>query len=137
MSSPINTGASTKCWEGVILNHVDENTYLFVTSDYGIKPIREFEEDPHMHMDHGGTKPVIAKHDFALGDDVPGAFIAAGAGIKQDQRLIGFQASVYDVAPTLLHIYGVQAPKQMRGRVLSEIFKNGAGGVPAVASKQE
>jgi hypothetical protein len=78
----------------VILNHVDENTYLFVISDHGIKPLREFEEDPHMHMDHGGTTPVIAKHDFADGDDVPGAFIAVGPGIKQDQRLMGFQASV-------------------------------------------
>ena len=88
-----------------------------------------------MHMDHGGTTPVIAKHDFADGDDVPGAFIVAGPGIKRDQRLMGFQASVCDVAPTLLHIYGVQAPKQMRGRVLSEIFENGADGVPAVASE--
>lgn len=43
---------------------------------------------------------------------------------------MGFQASVYDVAPTLLHIYGAQAPKQMRGRVLSEIFENGAGVYP-------
>jgi predicted AlkP superfamily phosphohydrolase/phosphomutase len=121
----------------VILKHVDDNTYVFVISDHGIKPLREFEEDPHMHMDHGGTTPVIAKHDFADGDDVPGAFIVAGPGIKRDQRLMGFQASVYDVAPTVLHIYGVQAPKQMRGRVLTEIFENGAGGVSAVASKQE
>jgi beta-glucosidase-like glycosyl hydrolase len=120
---------------GVILKHVDDNTYVFVISDHGIKPLREFEEDPQMHMDHGGTTPVIAKHDFADGDDVPGTFIVAGPGIKRDQRLMGFQASVCDVAPTLLHIYGVQAPKQMRGRVLSEIFENGADGVPAVASE--
>src|SRR5436190_9933800 len=36
-----------------ILKHVDENTYLIIFSDHGIKPLREFEEkDPHAHMDH-------------------------------------------------------------------------------------
>jgi bisphosphoglycerate-independent phosphoglycerate mutase (AlkP superfamily) len=31
---------------------------------------------------------------------------------------MGLGASVYDVAPTHLHIYGIEKPKQMRGRVL-------------------
>jgi predicted AlkP superfamily phosphohydrolase/phosphomutase len=109
---------------GTILKHVDENTYLFIIADHGIKPLREFEEtDPHAHMDHEKTTPVIAKHDFADGDDVPGAFIAMGPGIKHDLRLMGFEASVYDVTPTILHIYGIEQPKQMRGHVLSEIFE--------------
>jgi len=108
---------------GTILSHVDENTYLFIVSDHGIKPLREFEEkDPHAHMDHEKTTPVIAKHDFADGDDVPGSFIAMGPGIKHEMRLMGFEASVYDIAPTILHIYGIEQPKQMRGRVLTEIF---------------
>ena len=110
---------------GTILKHVDENTYLIVVSDHGIKPLREFEEtDPHAHMDHEKTTPVIAKHDFADGDDVPGAFFAMGPGIKRDLRLMGFEASVYDIAPTILHIYGIGQPEQMRGHVLSEIFES-------------
>jgi predicted AlkP superfamily phosphohydrolase/phosphomutase len=109
---------------GTILKHVDENTYLFIISDHGIKPLREFEEtDPHAHMDHEKTTPVIAKHDFADGDDVPGSFIAMGPGIKHDLRLMGFEASVYDITPTILHLYGIEQPKQMRGHVLSEIFE--------------
>jgi predicted AlkP superfamily phosphohydrolase/phosphomutase len=108
---------------GSILEHVDENTYLIIFSDHGIKPLREFEQkDPHAHMDHEKTTPVIAKHDFADGDDVPGSFFAMGPGIKHDLRLMGLGASVYDVAPTLLYIYGIEQPKQMRGRVLTEIF---------------
>ncbi|HYA25620.1 MAG TPA: hypothetical protein VEF05_15760, partial [Terriglobales bacterium] len=67
--------------------------------------------------------PVIAKHDFADGDDVPGSFIAMGPGIKHDLRLMGFEASVYDITPTILHLYGIEQPKQMRGHVLSEIFE--------------
>ncbi|PYY03614.1 MAG: hypothetical protein DMG69_32310 [Acidobacteria bacterium] len=109
---------------GTILKHIDDNTYLFVVSDHGIKPLREFEEtDPHAHMDHEKTTPVIAKHDFADGDDVPGSFFAMGPGIKHDLRLMGLEATVYDIAPTILHIYGIEQPKQMRGHVLTEIFE--------------
>ena len=110
---------------GTILKHVDANTYLFIVSDHGIKPLREFEEkDPHAHMDHEKTNPVIAKHDFADGDDVPGSFFAMGPGIKHDFRLMGLAVSVYDVAPTILHLYGIEQPKQMRGRLLNEIFES-------------
>jgi predicted AlkP superfamily phosphohydrolase/phosphomutase len=110
---------------GSILKHIDDNTYVFIVSDHGIKPLREFEEtDPHAHMDHEKTTPVIAKHDFADGDDVPGSFFAMGPGIKQGFRLMGFEASVYDLAPTVLHIYGIEQAKQMRGHVLTEIFEN-------------
>lgn len=108
---------------GTVLKHVDANTYLLILSDHGIKPLREFEEkDPHAHMDHEKTTPVIAKHDFADGDDVPGSFFAMGPGIKNDFRVMGLGASVYDIAPTILHIYGLEQPKQMRGHVLTEIF---------------
>ncbi len=111
---------------GEVLKHMDSNTYLFIVSDHGIKPLREFEEtDPHAHMDHEKTTPVIAKHDFADGDDVPGSFFAMGPGIKHDLRLMGFEASVYDVAPTILHIYGIDQPAQMHGHVLTQIFENG------------
>jgi predicted AlkP superfamily phosphohydrolase/phosphomutase len=108
---------------GAVLKHIDDNTYVIVVSDHGIKPLREFEEtDPHAHMDHEKTTPVVAKHDFADGDDVPGSFFAMGPGIKRDLRLMGFEASVYDIAPTILHIYGIEQPAQMRGHVLTEIF---------------
>jgi predicted AlkP superfamily phosphohydrolase/phosphomutase len=113
-----------------ILKHIDENTYLFIVSDHGIKPLREFEEtNPHAHMDHEKTTPVIAKHDFADGDDVPGSFIAMGPGIKRDQRLMGFEASVYDITPTILHLYGIEQPKQMRGHVLTELFETSTANV--------
>jgi predicted AlkP superfamily phosphohydrolase/phosphomutase len=115
---------------GSILKHVDDKTYVFIVSDHGIKPLREFEQtDPHAHIDHEKTTPVIAKHDFADGDDVPGSFFAMGPGIKQGLRLMGLEASVYDLAPTVLHLYGIEPSKQMRGRVLSEIFENSDGKV--------
>ena len=109
---------------GTILKHVDDSTYVFIVSDHGIKPLREFEQtDAHAHMDHEKTTPVIAKHDFADGDDVPGSFFAMGPGIKRGLRLMGFAASVYDLAPTILHIYRIEQPAQMRGHVLNDIFE--------------
>jgi predicted AlkP superfamily phosphohydrolase/phosphomutase len=111
---------------GKILEHIDANTYLFVISDHGIKPLREFEQEqpgqPSAH-DHGGATPIIAHHDFDDGDDVPGAFIAVGPNIKKNERLMGFPISVFDIAPTILHIYGIEVPRQMRGHVLTNIFQ--------------
>jgi predicted AlkP superfamily phosphohydrolase/phosphomutase len=112
---------------GSILKHIDDNTYLFIVSDHGIKPLREFEQtDPHMHMDHEKTTPVIAKHDFADGDEVPGTFFAMGPNIKHDLRLMGLEASVYDIAPTILSLYGIAEPTQMHGHVLTQIFEGSA-----------
>lgn len=111
---------------GTILRHVGENTTLLIISDHGIKPLREIES--HVaHMDHGGTTPIIAKHDFEDGDDVPGVFIAMGPGIKKGEHVMGLPMSVFDIAPTILHIYGVPLPPQMKGRVLTEIFENTSG----------
>jgi len=111
---------------GTILKHVDANTYLFIISDHGIKPLREFEDlGPRYHAahDHGGRTPIIAHHDFEDGDDVPGIFIAIGPTIKRDVRLMGLAVSVFDVAPTILKLYGIPRPAQMKGHVLTEIFE--------------
>jgi predicted AlkP superfamily phosphohydrolase/phosphomutase len=45
-----------------------------------------------------------------------------GPGIKKGYKLMSFDASVMDVAPTILHLYGMKAPATMKGRVLNEIF---------------
>ena len=111
---------------GRIMQYVDRNTYLLIISDHGIKPLREFEEVRrlyHSAHDHGGDTPIVAKHDFEDGDDVPGIFIAIGPNIKRDVRLMGFTVSVFDIAPTILNLYGIPQPTQMKGRVLSEIFE--------------
>jgi len=105
---------------GTILKHVDENTTLIILSDHGIKPLRYRD---HGHGDHK-MDSVIAKHDFDDGDEVSGAFVAMGPGIKKGQHILGLQMSVYDIAPTLLHLYGIAAPPQMKGRVLTEIFED-------------
>lgn len=110
---------------GTVLNYVDDSTYLFIISDHGIKPLREFEQNQRTFRavhDHGGDTPMIANHDFMDGDDVPGLVIAMGPGIRQDFRLMGLDASVYDIAPTILSLFKIPPPATMKGRVLNEIF---------------
>jgi len=123
---------------GKVLQYVDKNSYLFIISDHGIKPLREFEADRrlyHSAHDHGGNTPIIAKHDFEDGDDVPGIFIAAGPNIKRDVRLMGFGVTVFDIAPTILKLYGISPPTQMKGRVLSEIFEAPSSQLPVPNAK--
>jgi len=49
-----------------------------------------------------------------------GIFLAFGDRIKRGIRIEG--ASIYDLAPTVLHIYNVPIPEDLDGRVLTEIF---------------
>jgi arylsulfatase A-like enzyme len=107
---------------GTILKHVDANTTLFIMSDHGIKPLRE-KESHAAHMDHGGNTPIIAKHDFEDGDDVPGLLVAMGPGIKRGVRIMGLPMSVFDIAPTILQMYGLPPLPSMKGRILAEIFE--------------
>jgi len=56
-------------------------------------------------------------HDFCFN----GIFIACGPDIKKGKRV---DAKIYDIAPTILHIFGLPIPNDMDGRVLMEIFKS-------------
>lgn len=49
-----------------------------------------------------------------------GTFIAWGPNIKKNFEM---NAKLYDVAPTILNMFGIPIPKDMDGRVLKEIFK--------------
>lgn len=50
-----------------------------------------------------------------------GIFLAHGPDIKQNANIEG--ARIIDLAPTILHMYGVPIPRDMDGRVLTEIFR--------------
>jgi predicted AlkP superfamily phosphohydrolase/phosphomutase len=53
-----------------------------------------------------------------------GIFIACGPDIKQGHEIQG--AKIYDIAPTILHMFGLPVPDDMDGRVLTEIFREGS-----------
>ena len=62
-------------------------------------------------------KPIRAGDHFAHPN---GIFIAYGHDVKKDIKIAN--ATIYDLAPTILHTFGVPIPKDMDGRVLVEIF---------------
>jgi len=65
--------------------------------------------------------PVIAKHDFAARRHGPGSVLCDGSCVKHGFRIMGLASSVYDIALTLLHIYGSRHPSKCRPS-LTEVF---------------
>lgn len=62
-----------------------------------------------------------------------GIFLAFGDRIKKSIKIEG--ASIYDLAPTILHIYNVPIPKDLDGRVLTEIFSKNSEVMPKASGK--
>jgi len=53
-----------------------------------------------------------------------GIFLAYGKNIKKGLKIQN--AKIYEIAPTILHIFGLPIPNDMDGKVLTEIFKEGS-----------
>ena len=51
-----------------------------------------------------------------------GIFIACGEDICDSGKYIG-EIQIYDVAPNILHLYGIPIPEDMDGKVINKIFK--------------
>ncbi|WP_457751206.1 alkaline phosphatase family protein [Thermococcus sp.] len=86
---------------------------VIVPTDDGVQAI-----DPKI-----GHGEIITRNDGSFGNHrLMGIFLAYGPGIKKGQKIEG--AKIYDVAPTILHIFGLPIPKDMDGRVLMDIFED-------------
>ena len=84
---------------------------------------------PDLEIVHDGYLPVINLQDEEWNFNLTGwtaihrlhgIFTICGPDIKKGMQL---DASIYDLAPTILHLFGMPIPKDMDGRVLKEIFK--------------
>lgn len=97
---------------GEYMDRCDADTTLLVVSDHGFKNGNYRLDDPsEFHAKTG-----------AQWHRTYGSFFAWGGGVKHGERLDG--ASVYDIAPTVLASMGYPVPKDMSGRVLTEVFEN-------------
>jgi arylsulfatase A-like enzyme len=67
--------------------------------------------------------------------DMHATLIAAGPDF-QSATTSELPSGNVDIAPTILHVLGIQQPKQMDGRVLTEALRNGKGPLPAKKSQR-
>jgi predicted AlkP superfamily phosphohydrolase/phosphomutase/tetratricopeptide (TPR) repeat protein len=90
---------------GVYMNLVDEDTAIMLISDHGFHPDhlrpKEISNEP--------AGPADEHRQF-------GIFVLNGPGIKQDEMVFG--ASLVDIAPTVLQLFGLPIGRDMDGRPL-------------------
>jgi hypothetical protein len=86
---------------------------LLVVSTHGLEPTPLWRR---LLGTLSGTQVAAASHASAP----PGLLLAVGEGIRPG-ALLG-RASVLDVAPTLLYLLGLPVPRDMQGRVLTEML---------------
>ena len=92
------------------------------TPDLIIYPNDGYVISEHVGMDGKIWGYERGRNRWKSTHDRYGIFIAYGKDIKTGN----VNARIYDIAPTILHIFGLPIPRDMDGRVLREIFKEGA-----------
>jgi hypothetical protein len=90
---------------GRFLERAGPETLVFVLSDHGFGP--RLERDSQWQLS-GGHRP-------------EGVLAVLGPGVRRGTRVEG--ASLLDVAPTLLHAFGLPVADDMPGRPLRELFE--------------
>ena len=68
-----------------------------------------------------GFGEIFTKSNGGGNHRLKGIFLAYGKDIKKGYKIEG--AKIYDIAPTILHLFGLPIPNNMDGRVLTEIFE--------------
>ena len=93
-----------------MMDLADKNTSIIVMSDHGY----ESSTKRILKMPKYPAAPALEHRRF-------GMFVASGPGIKKNEKVYGL--SLIDVAPTILHYYGLPIGKDMDGKPMLEIFE--------------
>ena len=90
----------------------------------GPEVLRLGEERPVFRCGGGNHGPMIPTYETEA-TSVMGALLLAGPGVRPGVRLAKseqFRISTTDIAPTIAHVLGLEAPAQSEGRVLRELL---------------
>lgn len=90
---------------GTLLHLAGDDVTTIIVSDHGFHP----DHLRPMELPNEPAGPAEEHRPF-------GVFVAAGPGIKQDERVYG--ASLLDVTPTILQLFGLPLGKDMDGKPL-------------------
>jgi predicted AlkP superfamily phosphohydrolase/phosphomutase/tetratricopeptide (TPR) repeat protein len=94
---------------GTLLDKTDENTTVMLISDHGFHS--DHLRPRHIPMEPAG--PAVQHRPY-------GIFAVKGPGIKKDEIIYG--ASLLDVCPTILTLFGLPVGQDMDGKPLINIF---------------
>lgn len=95
---------------GRVLELVDEHTTVMIMSDHGF----ESGNKRIISMPKVAAAPALDHRQF-------GIFVANGPNIKKNEKIFGL--GLIDVAPTILHHFGLPVGKDMDGKVILDLFK--------------
>ncbi len=95
---------------GVLLEHADENTTVILMSDHGFHP--DHLRPGYIPAEPAG--PAVEHRHF-------GIVCMKGPALRVNEQLFG--ASLLDICPTILTLYGLPPGKDMDGKVLLTAFK--------------
>jgi tetratricopeptide (TPR) repeat protein len=96
---------------GTLLDKTDENTTVMLISDHGFHS--DHLRPRHIPMEPAG--PAVQHRSY-------GIFAVKGPGIKKDAIIYG--ASLLDVCPTILMLFGLPVGQDMDGKPLINIFSD-------------
>lgn len=96
---------------GEILRFSKENWIISIASDHGFYTI--------------GARPSVMPDDFGGGASqwhrMTGVWMVKGEGIKRGEF---YNSDIYDIIPTLFATLGIPISKEMKGKVIKDIFIN-------------
>jgi tetratricopeptide (TPR) repeat protein len=109
---------------GALLRLAGNDSTVILISDHGFHP--DHLRPSGIPREPAG--PAVEHRQF-------GIFVAKGPGIKRDERIYG--ASLLDICPTLLHLFGLPVGEDMDGKVLLDIYEHNAAPIQRIPSWDE
>ncbi|RMF95208.1 MAG: hypothetical protein D6734_05965 [Candidatus Schekmanbacteria bacterium] len=99
---------------GNLYSSIDDDTVTIIISDHGMGPWRRSLFDKLLMK-------VIKRYERSSGNHRRnGIIIISGKNIKKSAEIKN--ATIFDIAPTVLHLLGFPVAKDMKGRVLTEVI---------------
>ncbi|MEE9610292.1 MAG: tetratricopeptide repeat protein, partial [Desulfatiglandales bacterium] len=95
---------------GVLLKLAGEDTTVILISDHGFHP----DHLRPARIPHEPAGPAVEHRPY-------GIFVMKGPGIKKDDTVFG--ATLLDITPTILTLYGLPVGEDMQGKPLVHAFK--------------
>ena len=106
---------------GTLMELAGEETTVILMSDHGFHP----DDFRLSNIPREPAGPAAEHRQF-------GILVANGPGLKKDARLHG--ASLIDITPTLLHLFGLPVGEDMDGKVLTGIYEKDPGEIATIPS---